>query len=188
MPRRNETSEVIDALLRLAALGGLTATALLAPNAVQLFDKPIQKYMNKMDAKQRRREMNRLLSYTRQHKLITEDYQHGLQISDKARQRLEKLDIDSLQIQSPKEWDNRWRITFYDIPEQKKSARNALSFKLRQLGCYQLQRSVWVHPFPFDKELTTIAAAYGVEKYMTYIEATRINNATLLRKKFADLV
>lgn len=178
---------MIDNILRLAAIGGITATVLLAPGAIKLFDKPVQKYLKKLDAKDRERELRRTLSYIKYHKLVTDNYKHGLKITDKARNRLEQLDIEQLEIPQ-KKWDNKWRIIFYDIPEKHKSARNALGSKLRELGCLQLQRSVWVHPLPCQDEINAVAMAYEIEKYVTYIVASHINNQHILIKKFSHII
>ncbi|HSH55640.1 MAG TPA: hypothetical protein VK983_02320 [Candidatus Limnocylindrales bacterium] len=140
-----------------------------------------------MDKKARERELKRTLAYMKRQKLITEDYEHGLQITAKAKKRLRQIDIDTLSITIIKTWDHKWRLCFYDVPENQKHARNTLSASLRRLGCIQLQRSVWIHPYPYEKELLAIAAFYGVERYITYLETTYIANEEKLIQQFPKL-
>lgn len=188
MPRRTETSDIVDGLLRAITVGAITGTAILAPNAIQLFDKPLQRYFKRLDKEKRQREYKRLLAYMHRHQLVTGHYEHGLKITDKARKRLEKASIDTLQIPLQTKWDKTWRIIFYDIPEAKKAQRDQLAFRLRKLGCQQLQRSVWVHPFPCDEQLNTLAIAFALSKHVTYMETTHINNEKALIKRFSHLL
>jgi hypothetical protein len=185
--KRDLTEAVVDNILRLTLAGGLLGTALLAPNAVQLFDKPLQKYLNTLDQRARNREISRIKSYMKRCNLISESYEHGLKISRKGRQRLEKSTMKNLTIAKPKLWDKHWRIVFYDIPESKKAGRDILTSKLRELGFSQLQRSVWIHPFPCREVITQLAVHYQIDKYLTYVETTHIDNEPVLRKKFASV-
>jgi DNA-binding transcriptional regulator PaaX len=187
MPKRTDISPVIDGLLRVAVLGGAGFVLLAAPNAIQALDGPLRKFLDAMDEKARKRELKKLQSYMKRTGLITEDYKHGITITKKARERLEKINIESLEIDTMPAWDHKWRVVFYDIPEIKKSGRDALTAKLRELGCYQLQRSVWVHPFPCENVITAVASAYSIEKYITYLETTHISNESTLIKSFTRL-
>src|SRR3990167_10237133 len=176
MPRQTEKSIVIDGLLRLAAVGGLTAAVLFAPNAVQLFDKPLQKYFKKLDQRARERELRRTITYMKHYRLVTGDYEHGLQLTAKAKQRLERISFDEAFILHPKTWDKKWRIIFFDIPEPEKSNRDAFAAKLRRLGFKVLQRSVFVHPFPCRKQVEKVAEHYGVTRFVSYIETDHLDN------------
>lgn len=123
----------------------------------------------------------------RRQNLIADNYEHGLEITVKARKRLMKADLGNLTIPAPDEWDRKWRILFYDIPEKHKYARHVLSNRLGLLGMRQLQRSIWVHPFPCEEPVQAIAVANDVSKYITYIEAEKINNQAALVHKFSKL-
>ena len=188
MARRTDLTPVVDGLLRLVFVGGMVATTLLAPNAVRLLDKPLQGYFKGLDERARQREIKRILSYMKRQGVVTEDYDHGLHISKKARKRLEQANLEALRISIPHKWDKQWRIIFYDIPEKHKSGRDRLAWRLRQLGCQQLQRSVWIHPFPCEDQINTVALAHGVESYVTYLESQHINNERALLKRFSHLI
>jgi DNA-binding transcriptional regulator PaaX len=51
------------------------------------------------------------------------------------------------------EWDKKWRMVVFDIPEKLKASRNALREKLKELGFYELQKSVWVFPYECKNEI-----------------------------------
>jgi len=171
-------------MLKLVAVGGVTITALAAPNMVQLLDKPLRTYFDKLDKRARERELKRISRYIQSSGLVKQDYEHGLQLTDKAKKRLLAKDLNVISIPSQDLWDQTWRLCFYDIPENHKAGRDALSRTLRGLGCYQLQRSVWVHPYPFRDVISLIAAHNRLDQYITYLEANHIDNESALLKRF----
>jgi phenylacetic acid degradation operon negative regulatory protein len=116
-----------------------------------------------------------------------DNYEHGLVLTARGRKRAEQTDISNLRIPTPAAWDGNWRITLFDIPEQYKVKRNFLSRKLRQIGCQQLQRSVWIHPFPYREELEAITVAYDLQQYVTYMETNYIDAEAKLIERFTAL-
>jgi phenylacetic acid degradation operon negative regulatory protein len=44
------------------------------------------------------------------------------------------------------DWDRKWRLFLFDVPESKKSLRRKLTRALSALGCGCLQGSVWISP------------------------------------------
>lgn len=187
MSRNQTSSAIIDGLLKFIAAGGILTVAVFAPNALQALDKPLEQYLKRMDEKDRQRKYRRYLSYMKQRGLIkykTNDYEHGIQITPAGRQRAKKLNINYLSITIPKKWDRKWRIVLFDIPETKRTARNNLILKLKELGFTQLQRSVWVHPFHCRQEVETISITYGLAKYITYLETDHIDSQDKLKKRF----
>lgn len=187
MGRTTKTSAVIDGLLDFMVKGGLVATAIVAPNALQALDKPLQKYFETMDERARTREWQRVTRYMRQQGLVN-TYDHGLQITKKGRERAAQYDIDQLSIKGPRSWDKKWRMIFFDIPEERKRGRDQLTRKLKELGFYQLQRSVWIHPFPCRKEIEIIASNYKIDQYITYIETSFIDKQNVLKNKFKQIL
>lgn len=187
MARNDTTSAIIDGLLQILIVGGLLATTLAAPNAVQALDKPLARYFKGLDKRTREREYRRVLRYMKKQGLIkykTEDYEHGILITEAGKQRAEKAELDSLSIAHPKKWDQKWRIVFFDIPETDKQARDHLTGKLKELEFRQLQRSVWVHPFPCRDEIATVVHQYGVSHFVTYVETAFIDSQDKLKARF----
>ena len=61
-------------------------------------------------------------------------------------------------------WDGYWRIILLDLPEERKSEREALRYLLKKAGFVCVKNSVWISMYPFeylfknikkDLELTT---------------------------------
>lgn len=93
--------------------------------------------------------------------------------------------IKELKINKPKTWDGFWRIVTFDIPEDKKRARDALAQKLKELGFFTLQKSVFVFPYECRKEIDFIINLFGIEQFIKYILAKEINNDINLKKEFS---
>src|SRR3989344_4076427 len=46
-----------------------------------------------------------------------------------------------------KKWDGKWRIIIFDIPQELHRERNILRRRLRSMGFYMLQKSVFIFPY-----------------------------------------
>ena len=53
-------------------------------------------------------------------------------------------------------WDGIWRGIIFDIPEASRKDRNFLRRELRDIGCKEIQKSIWVTPLDIEKELLAI--------------------------------
>lgn len=109
-----------------------------------------------------------------------EDDRVTIKLTNKGEKRIKELSIDTLSITKPKEWDRKWRILIFDIPTKPKIyhlAREALRRKIKELGFYQLQKSVWIFPYDFEDEILFVAEIFEVEKYVEIITAEKFLNS-----------
>src|SRR3989338_1908121 len=95
-----------------------------------------------------------------------------------------RFNYEELEIKKPKIWDRNFRVIVFDIPENKRRARNSLREKLKELGCVKFNDSVWVYPFQCQKEIDFIANYWGVGKYVHFILARDITNREILERNF----
>ena len=189
MGKNKETSELVDAMLKLVAFSGVLSVGIVAPNAIQALDKPLKIFFSKLDKRSREREYYRLVRYMRQQNLLspvdnTKNYQHGLILSEKGLKRVKQANINSLTIDMQDVWDEKWRIVLFDIPEVSKRNRDYFTTKLKSLGFVQLQRSVWIHSFPCREKIASITEHCGVRKYITYIETSHIDSSNILKTRY----
>ena len=184
---RKDTSVLVDAILKLLVGGGALTAVLIAPNIAQILDKPLERFSKKMDKQQREREIQKTLYYMKERHLVSGSYDHGLKITPNGKKRLAKANLDYLKIPQPKKWDKKWRLVIFDIPEKYKKGRDALTSKLKDLGFFPLQRSALVYPYPCRKEIEIVTAAFGINKYVSYIETDHIDQQKQLIKRFHKL-
>lgn len=118
--------------------------------------------------------------------LREKDGKEVVRITSKGETKIREFELDSLVIRKPWRWDKKWRIVIFDIPNRYRNARDALREKIKDLGFYQLQKSVWVYPYPCDEEVTFVANAFGVLPFVEILESKIILNEDKI-KKFFDL-
>ncbi len=109
---------------------------------------------------------------------------HKIILAEKGREVLLRFNYENMDIKIPKIWDRNFRVIVFDIPEKKKSARDSLREKIKELGCIRFNDSVWVSPYPCQKEIDFIANYWDVGKYIHFILARDITNRDLLEKSF----
>jgi len=108
-----------------------------------------------------------------------------ISLTEKGKARAGWLQINDLKIKKPKKWDKKWRIVIFDISQLKKIYREAFRGKLKELGFYPLQKSVWVHPFDCEAEIELLREFFGFsEEELRLIVAENIGNAKEFKKFF----
>lgn len=106
-------------------------------------------------------------------------------LTEKGKAKANWLQINDLKIKRPKKWDGKWRILIFDISQMKKIYREALRGKLKELGFFPLQKSVWVHPFNCEAEIELLREFFGFsQKEMRLILAEDIGSAENFKKFF----
>lgn len=75
---------------------------------------------------------------------------------------------------SDSEWDGKWRLVIWDIPEKRRVARDLLRYKLKQLGFERFQKSVWACKKNCTKELRDFINRVGIEDWVMVLESDDI--------------
>lgn len=179
-----DTSKLVDEVIKIVATSGVVASTFVLPNIAVTFAKPLRRLYRTLDERERVRKLQQAVYYMKSRGYLVGDYDHGLQLTDKARKRLADIKFDELVVASTPVWDHYWRIVLYDIPESSKSLRNAFHSQLRAIGCFQLQRSVWITPFPCRDVVAAIATRYKLDTYVSYFEARNLDNERAMLKYF----
>lgn len=76
----------------------------------------------------------------------------------------------------PEPWDKKWRLVFFDIPEQKKKFRDAFRYQLRKAGLVEFQRSGFIFPFPCFREVEELARQLNLAEHVTFVTAETLSN------------
>jgi CRISPR-associated endonuclease Cas2 len=69
------------------------------------------------------------------------------------------------------EWDSKYRIVVWDIPESKRKIRNLLRRRLKGWGFVLWQRSVWVSKSNVTDKLRELIRDLGIEEWVAVIES-----------------
>lgn len=177
----NKRGELTKQILLALGVGFVITTVMILPGSAIMFKPLIKKFKTK------RQSFIKSIKSMKRDRLI--DFKEDEKVSkiiilEKGREKLLKYNLDSLEIKKPKKWDGVWRIVTFDIPEDEKAARNAFRLKLKELGFYQLQKSVFIYPYPCLNEIQFIEEIFKVGPYINFIEAQKIEGDKWLKSKF----
>ena len=108
-----------------------------------------------------------------------------ISLTPEGKKRAGKYQIDDMKIKKSKKWDEKWRILIFDVKDKQKIKREALRGKIKELGLYQIQKSVWVYPFDFQKEIELLREFFNLTKdEMKIITASEIEDDKKVRSYF----
>jgi len=187
--RLNKDADIFSAraILKFLGIGGVLLAAIAAPNAVAAFKFLLKdenyiswKKFNQSTARQyisrleKRRLIKRKMKGRRSEMILTK----------KGREELLKYGVDKIKLKNDKRWDGKWRVVIFDIPENKKQARDALRSKFKNLGMLQLQKSVFVYPFDCKREIDFISDFFEVGDDILYLESKIKDINNKLKKYF----
>ncbi len=188
MGRHSKRTILIDNLLDLITNRELTSSSLLSPKTQKFLNQPAYQYLSGQGSNKSAQEMRACLRYMKYNQLILINNSGELSITAKAKKRLDRAEIEHIFVTKPKIWDKKWRLVLYEIPENKKSQRDAFASKMKQLGFRSLKNSVLVYPFDCQTEIDKIVQYYGITNYIIYAEVAFISSQSALLKKFSTLL
>lgn len=176
------TSQLTKALLVVAVFGGIFFIGATAPNLFSALGR--MKGKSNRISKDGFQKIRQGFYQLRRRKVIqyvkTENGVDIYRITKKGREELKKFSFDNLLLPKPRRWDRKWRLVIFDIPQTKRQARDLLRDKLRDLGFFQLQKSVWVHPFPCKDEIFYIADIFNLRPHIEVLTVEDFDNVKAL--------
>jgi len=176
-----QRGDLAKEILKGLALGGFIIACFALPGLAQVFT-----LFKAKDARDRYRIKQAVsgLSKKKWVKICQKGDNEIVEITEAGRRKVLEYNLDEMEIKIPKKWDGWWRIVMFDIPQTKKRARDAISFKIKKLGLYPIQKSVFVSPYPCKDEIDFIGEIFGVRKNIIYVRAKEIEGAPKLRSHF----
>jgi len=83
--------------------------------------------------------------------------------------KLRALNIRFRLLNNKKEyWDKKWRMVAFDIPNTHRKGRDAIRYRLRLGGFYELQESMFIYPYNCEKEIRDFVVLFKIEKYVRF--------------------
>ena len=110
---------------------------------------------------------------------------YTLRLTKKGRDLALRRIFQDFQIPRPAHWDGWWHVVLFDIPNRRKHARDSLRKRLKTLGFYPLQESVFVFPYPCDDEITFFTSLYNIGDYVRMIKTNKLLSDDDIREFFA---
>jgi DNA-binding transcriptional regulator PaaX len=109
-----------------------------------------------------------------------------IELTKDGKNLVRQYNLDTMQLKKPEKWDGRWRIIIYDIPQYKRQASNAFREKLRDLGLFKIQKSVWISAYDCLAELEFLCTVFDIDmdRCVHYFHTGEIPIAREVRKHF----
>lgn len=180
---RKPKSTIVKDIFYWLAIAGTIYTAASSPYFVQNLLKNFRRFRKyqsrKVSAAFYRLKKEGCIKIERKRK------QFFVSLTKKGKEKAGWLQIDALKIKKPKKWDKKWRLVIFDISQLKKFFRELFRGKLKQLGFYQLQKSVWVHAFDCRDEIEVLKEFFGLKEHeVRLVIAEDIGNNQKLKDFF----
>lgn len=180
-------SKVSLDVLKILAVAGLVVVAASSPYFVINLIKVLNKRNKRFSRNYSNSEAEKAIRNLRRSRLVVLKEKNGkffVELTSKGKRKFKEIRIDELRNKKPADWDGLWRIIIFDIPEHKKAGRAALRGKMKELGFYQLQKSVWAFPYECEKEIELLSELFDIDPYVNFITAKRIKDDEKLKKYF----
>ena len=175
--RRDRQEMILGILLAV----GVVTTAIVAPNALQLFKYIIPR--NSRDAWGTKRS----LSLLEKRKFVESTIKNGesyYSLTTQGRKRALQYQLKLAKITPKGKWDGLWYLVMFDVPEDKKMARRAVNLALKKLGCVQYQKSVFITPYPCKKEIDFVGEAFDIRDHIRVVTAKEVEGVESIKKAF----
>lgn len=175
-------------ILKLVGAGAFLAASLAFPTLPMAL-KPFINNANEYEAWKRFNipYLKRTLKRLEQQKLVEIDEENNVQvikITNSGRRKILKFAIDELAVKKPKNWDGKWTLITYDIPEKLHWQRDILREYLKAWGFYRIEESVFLHAWPCQKEIDFLREYLGIGEFVNIFIVSRIENDQLFRDFF----
>lgn len=127
-------------------------------------------------------------SYLRKKNLIfieKSNHQIYIRLTKEGEKEAGKYQINNLKIATQKKWDGKWRLIIFDIPEKKRIKRDAFRGKLKEFGFFLLQKSIWVYPYPCEREVKILREFFALTpRHLRVLEVNELEEDAFLKKIF----
>ncbi len=87
-------------------------------------------------------------------------------------------------LQRPKNWDGKWRVIIFDIPENSRNTRAQLRYLLKRNDFYKLQASVFISPYSLNRQAIDYLKETGLIKFIRILRVDEVDDDSDLKKRF----
>ena len=182
--KRNNLTK--DTLRKIATAGVIVVAATTSP---YFLSHVIEHYFHDRSKKAAQARARKLYELKRRKLLSFKELGAGkvhIELSHYGKKLVRRYDLEDMRLQKPKRWDGWWRMIIYDIPTSQRRASNAFREKVKTLGLYPLQRSVWISPYECLSEIEFLATVFeiNIDDCICYLKLKTIPRETEIKKFF----
>ncbi len=112
--------------------------------------------------------------------VVCSDNKSYLKLTKKGKRKLDYIKLEGSGVLISTVWDGLWRIIILDIPEERKSERDALRYLLKKADFKCIKNTVWVSPHPYEHLFTNIKKDLGLGTELMIIITDKLDEKTKL--------
>lgn len=164
-------------VLQVIAIGGIVVASMVIPS-LPLALGAVHKLWKQVS----RKDLGRIIKRLEKQEMISireKGDKISLEITEKGKKRLLEYSFENIELKHKKR-DGKWRLVIFDIPEDKKSAREAFRNKLKQLGFIRIQDSVFVSAYPCKNEIDFLCNFLEISDYVNLVSLDKIERGEQL--------
>ncbi|TDL35266.1 phenylacetic acid degradation operon negative regulatory protein PaaX [Jeotgalibacillus sp. S-D1] len=91
-------------------------------------------------------------------------------LTDRGSKRMEEA-ANRIFKMKPEQWDGKWRMLLYTIPEEIRNIRDELRKELVWSGFGSMSNSCWISPNKLEKQVKLLIEKYEIEEYVDFFVA-----------------
>ncbi len=139
-----------------------------------------------VDKRSIKRSVRRLCNEKLVREVVQPDGSFKLVLTEEGKRqaRIQFLFGNSIKFKNKRQWDGKWRVVMFDIPEKSREFRTILREHLWELKFYRIQQSVFVSPHPCEKQLAELVSLYRADSFVRIMSVDWIDNEQKLKKHF----
>ncbi len=101
-------------------------------------------------------------------------------LTKEGKKKLNTIQLEGGEALVPNTWDGFWRIIIIDIPEERKSEREAIRYLLKKANFVCVKNTVWISPLPYEHLFTNIKKDLGLGTELMIIVTDKLDPETNL--------
>lgn len=162
-------------IIKMIGLGTLVIASFVLPN-LPIILKPLLKEQGPSG-------LGKILQRLNRKKIV---YLGGekIQLTSKGKKLFKNIQISEIAILPPKKWDGVWHLISYDIPNEYNKERDYFRENLKRMMFYQIQKSLWVHPYECKEEIAVIAEYFKIAEYVIVMNTDYLPNEEEIEEIF----
>ena len=106
------------------------------------------------------------------------DHSQYFRLTSLGKQKLNNITLEAEGSLVSTHWDGYWRIILLDLPEDRKSEREALRYLLKKASFICIKNSVWISMYPYENLFTNIKKDLGLTTEMMIMVTDKIDEET----------
>ncbi|MDQ0269642.1 phenylacetic acid degradation operon negative regulatory protein [Cytobacillus purgationiresistens] len=91
-------------------------------------------------------------------------------LTSKGQNRIDEAGKRIFKLKS-EQWDGKWRLLMYNIPEDIRHIRDELRKELVWSGFGSMSNSIWISPIPLENQVRNLIEKYDIDSYVDFFIA-----------------